>query len=88
VKRESYRKNGPFYVARQGFSDQQFLLKASRFRQPFYREIRPDASHYPRGDVFEKRLFCAMKNRGWERLIYSKGSYTHANFPDAFPWIG
>ncbi len=79
VAKESigYRKR--FYVSDSGFSDQQFLIRRSDFLSSIYREIRPDASHYPRGDVFEKRIFCAMKNRGWLRLTYAKGSYTHEN---------
>lgn len=80
AKNESYRKKGPFYVARQGFSDQLFLVKKETFRQPIYGEIRDDSAHFPRGDVFEKRVFSYMKNRGWERIIFRRGSYTHENF--------
>jgi len=80
VKRESYRKTGSFYVAKEGFSDQIFLVKKEIFCQPIYGEIRADSSHFPRGDVFEKRVFSYMKNRGWERIIYRGGSYLHENF--------
>ncbi len=80
AKRESSHKDGAFYVAPQGFSDQIFLLKKKTFLEPIYSEIRSDSAHFPRGDVFEKRVFSAMKNRGWQRLIYRKGSYTHENF--------
>jgi hypothetical protein len=79
AKRESYRKKGSFYLAKQGFSDQLFLVKKEVFRNPIYGEIRSDADHYPRGDVFEKRVFSYMKNRGWERITYRHGSYTHEN---------
>lgn len=79
AKKESYRTTWNFYVASQGFSDQMFLVKRSDFAAPIYGEIRPDASHYPRGDVFEKRLFSFMKNRGWERITFRRGSYTHEN---------
>lgn len=77
ARRESVRSYKGFYVAAQGFSDQLFLVKRSDFRAPIYREIREDASHFPRGDVFEKRVFSMMKNHGWLRLIYAKGSYIH-----------
>jgi len=80
ARKESYRRGWNFYFAKEGFSDQMFLVKTEDFRQPIYGEIRPDSSHFPRGDVFEKRAFSAMKTRGWERLICARGSYTHENF--------
>ncbi|MES2273309.1 MAG: hypothetical protein V4487_03875, partial [Chlamydiota bacterium] len=61
AKRESYKREPFFYVAKQGFSDQLFLVKRKTFCQPIYGEIRPDSGHYPRGDVFEKRVFSFMK---------------------------
>jgi len=79
AKRESYNRGWNFFAARQGFSDQLFLVKRSDFRQPIYGEIRVDSAHYPRGDVFEKRVFSYMKNRGWERITYRWGSYNHEN---------
>jgi hypothetical protein len=79
VKRESYRKSWNFFYAKQGFSDQQFLVKRSVFRQPVYGEIRADSGHYPRGDVFEKRVFSFLKNRNFERMIFRRGSYIHEN---------
>lgn len=80
AKRESFRRSGSFFVAREGFSDQMFLVRTKEFRRPIYGEIRMDAGHYPRGDVFEKRCFSYMKNRGLLRLTYRHGSYTHENF--------
>src|SRR5690606_32625988 len=68
AKRESCRSTWNFYVANEGFSDQMFLVKTADFKQPIYGEIRSDGAHYPRGDVFEKRIFSYMKNRGWERI--------------------
>ncbi len=79
AKKESYKREGDFFAARQGFSDQLFLVKRSDFRQAIYGEIRVDSAHYPRGDVFEKRVFSYMKNRGWERITYRHGSYIHEN---------
>lgn len=79
AKREAYRTTWNFYVAKQGFSDQMFLVKKDVFRKPVYGEIRPDSAHYPRGDVFEKRVFSYMKNRGWERITFRHGSYIHEN---------
>ncbi len=80
ARRESSGKRRGFYVAKQGFSDQLFLVKREVFRAPIYGEIREDSSHFPRGDVFEKRVFSYMKNRGWERITFKGGSYTHENF--------
>ena len=80
ARKESYKREWRFFLAKEGFSDQMFLVKTNDFRQPIYGEIRSDSSHYPRGDVWEKRAYSAMKNRGWERLIYARGSYTHENF--------
>jgi hypothetical protein len=79
AKRESYRKSWNFYYAKEGFSDQQFLVKRDFFRKPIYGEIREDSLHYPRGDVFEKRVFSFLKNRKFERIIFRRGSYTHKN---------
>ncbi|HSX14267.1 MAG TPA: hypothetical protein VLE96_07620 [Chlamydiales bacterium] len=79
VKQESYRKSWNFFYAKEGFSDQQFLVRKSTFQAPIYKEIREDSHHYPRGDVFEKRVFSFLKNRHYERIICRKGSYTHEN---------
>jgi len=79
AKFESFRKSWNFYVAKKGFSDQMFLVRRSDFRAPIYHEIHPDGVHYPRGDVFEKRVFSYMLNRGWERITFRRGSYTHEN---------
>ena len=79
AKKESYRTTWNFYIAKQGFSDQMFLVRRADFIQPIYNEIRSDASHFPWGDIFEKRVFSAMKNRDWKRIIYRHGSYTHEN---------
>ncbi len=80
AKRESIRRKRGFFVSDRGFSDQLFLVRRSDFLQSIYREIREDSAHFPRGDVFEKRVFSAMRNRGWLRLTYGAGSYTHENF--------
>lgn len=80
VKKESYQKRRGFYFAKSGFSDQQFLVRKETFRNPIYGTIHPESGHYPRGEVFERRAYSAMRERGWERLIASHGSYTHENF--------
>lgn len=79
AKREAFAKKNGFYLSEKGFSDQLFLIRRADFCAPIYSEIREDAAHFPRGDVFEKRVFSAMRNRGWLRLTYAKGSYTHEN---------
>lgn len=80
AKRESYRTKKSFFISESGFSDQQFLVKREDFRAPIYSEIREDSHHYPRGDVFEKRVFSFMKNHKWKRIIYRHGSYIHESF--------
>jgi hypothetical protein len=80
VAKESYKKKGSFFIAKEGFSDQLFLVKTNDFKKRIYNEIRGDSSHFPRGDVFERRVFSFMKNHKWKRIIYSKGSYTHESF--------
>lgn len=79
VKRESYKKTWNFFFAKEGFSDQQFLVRKDVFCKPIYSDIRSDSHHYPRGDVFEKRVFSFLKNHGYERLIARAGSYIHQN---------
>jgi len=77
---EAYKKEWNFYHAKQGFSDQMFLVKVKDFRQPMYGELCTDSVYFPRGNPWEKRAFSGMKIRGWERLIYRRGSYTHENW--------
>ena len=80
AKRESYKKEWNFFVAKQGFSDQLFLVRTADFRQSIYGEIRSDSGHYPRGAVWEKRVFSYLKNQNLERITYRHGSYIHENF--------
>ncbi len=77
AKKESSYSTWNFYVAEQGFSDQMFLVRIEDFRCPIYGVVRGDAAHYPRGDVFEARVFSHMKNSGWKRATYRWGSYIH-----------
>ncbi len=79
AKKESYRRSWNFFHAKEGFSDQQFLIKRDVFRKPIYGDIREDSAHFPRGDVFEKRVFSFLKNHGFKRIIFRGGSYTHEN---------
>jgi hypothetical protein len=79
ARRESYRGTWNFLLSGSGFSDQMFLVKTEDFRAPIYGEVREDGNHFPRGDVWEKRVFSYMKNHGWERVICRRGSYTHEN---------
>ncbi|MEI6243126.1 MAG: hypothetical protein WCP39_06965 [Chlamydiota bacterium] len=79
AKKESFKEEKDFYVSKDGFSDQFFLVKRKDFRQPIYSEIRADASHFPRGDVFEKRVYSYMKNHRWHRITFKRASYIHEN---------
>jgi len=80
AKKESYKTKKDFFVSKRGFSDQCFLVKKEDFRKPIYNSIHKDSHHFPRGDVFEKRVFSHMLNNGWKRITYSQGSYIHENF--------
>lgn len=80
AKNESYKTKKDFFISNRGFSDQFFLVKTEDFRQPIYHSIHKDSHHFPRGDVFEKRVFSYMLDHGWKRITYSQGSYTHENF--------
>jgi hypothetical protein len=80
AKKQSFRMDGEFFVSKSGFSDQMFLVFAKDFQQPIYGEIRKDADHFPRGDVFEKRVYSFMKNHGWQRITHRLGSYVHKSF--------
>lgn len=77
ARRESYRSSLYFYHSLSGFSDQMFFVRTEDFQGPIYGEIREDGAHFPRGDVWEKRTFSYMKNRGWERITFRGGSYIH-----------
>lgn len=79
AKKESFRRTKGFYVSSSGFSDQMFLVRRSDFFAPIYGETRDDGWHFPRGDIFEMRVFSWMKNHDWLRLTYAKSSYIHEN---------
>ena len=81
AKNQSYKRDRNFFFSKEGFSDQMFLIKTKDFKQPVYQEIRTDAEHFPRGDVFEKRVFSYLKNHGFERIIFRKGFYEHKDTP-------
>ena len=76
AKKESYKKDKDFFYSKDGFSDQQFLVKVHNFKRPIYNEIRNDRL-FPRGDVFEKRVYSFMKNHKLKRITYRRGSYIH-----------
>lgn len=79
AKKEASQRTWNFYLSKQGFSDQMFLVRKKDFCAPIFNEMREDARHYPRGDVWEARVFSYMKNREWERITFRRGSYTHEN---------
>lgn len=79
AKKEALKKKREFFISEK-FSDQLFLVQKEDFRAPIYNEIREDSHHYPKGDVFEKRVFSFMKNHGWKRMTYRNGSYIHKSF--------
>lgn len=79
AKKEAYRKSRHFFFSKKGFSDQMFLVKREDFQKPIYSEIREDSQHFPRGDVFEKRVYSYLLNRGFERITFRRGSYIHTN---------
>ena len=80
VKQAAFKKEKGFFVSENGFSDQQFLVRSKDFQKPIFHEIRDDSHHFPWGDTFEKRVFSFMKNHGWKRITYGRGSYLHRSF--------
>jgi hypothetical protein len=80
AKRESYGEDENFYLA-QGFSDQNYLIKVSDFKNKIYNEINPISQRYPvyGGELFEKRVDSYMRNNGLYRIIFKHGSYLHKN---------
>lgn len=80
AQRESYKIRKDFLISKKGFSDQLFLIRRKDFQKPIYSLVTEEGSHFPRGDVFEKRVFCHMLKLGWKRITYTKGGYTHQNF--------
>ena len=66
-----------FYCTPLRFSDHLFFAKCSDLYAPIYNEPREDVTNYPWGDTFEMRTFSAMKNRGWQEIIYTAGEYEH-----------
>ncbi len=77
AKKESLQKKRGFWVSKEGFSDQMFLVKTEDFQKPIYSEVGECTKKFPRGEVFEKRVYIHLKNQGYKRLIFSKGSYYH-----------
>ena len=77
AKKESYKKKKKFYVSNDGFSDQMFLIKVKNFQKPIYNFSFDGDKKFPRGEVFEKRVYSYMKTFDFDRLTYRFGSYTH-----------
>lgn len=73
----------PEFLLAYGFSDQCYLVEASRFRQPIYHEYHPFSDRYPRygGELFEKRVDSYMRNKGYQRLLAKNAVYLHRNYP-------
>ncbi len=80
VKNETIDSDDNFWITT-GFSDQQFLIKTAMFQNDIYRETCHHAEHFPAygGELFEKRVYCWMRNHDYHRLTYQSGSYIHHN---------
>ena len=79
---ESFDRIGDFCLG-YGFSDQCFLIEADNFKKNIYNEKNPLSERYPAyGDGgFEKRIDSFVRNKGYLRITYMKGSYIHNDFP-------
>lgn len=78
---ESVYQTKDFYVGN-GFSDQCFLVRKEDFHQDIYKEYHPDGEKYPvyGGDLFEKRVYCWMRNHNFLRATYKHSYYLHKNW--------
>jgi hypothetical protein len=77
VKDESYSLTKNFYVSDMGFSDQMFLAKTELLKKSIYNNVFETDVNFPRGSVFEKRVYCFMKKQQLDRITYRLGSYIH-----------
>lgn len=77
AKEEASFATPNYFLSKKGFSDQLFLIERESFNRPIY-SCLCSADQFPRGEVFEKRVFCHMQKEGWLRATYKKGSYIHA----------
>jgi hypothetical protein len=79
---ESFDKIDDFCIG-YGFSDQCFLIETDNFKKNIYNEKNPLSERYPlyADGSFEKRIDSFMRNKGYLRITYMKGSYIHNDFP-------
>ena len=80
-KIESVYETEDFYIG-SGFSDQCFLIRRDDFHGDIYKEFHPDGEKYPvyGGDLFEKRVYCWMRNHQFLRATYKHSCYLHKNW--------
>ena len=85
AKAESVEETEDYFLGC-GFSDQNYLVRTADFRQPIYSESHPDGLRYPPygGELFEKRVFCWLRNHGHLRATYKHGSYLHEEAEPSF----
>jgi hypothetical protein len=79
VEREALFKSGEYFVGH-GFSDQCFLVDASRLAKDVYGFSHPSGDRYPlsqMGEVFEQRVDAYMRHAGLLRLTDPRVSYLH-----------
>jgi hypothetical protein len=81
--KESFKEDNDWYYSEGGFSDQCYLVKASRFTGTIYTETHPDSARYPEygGELFEKRIDAYMRNKSLWRITSKHVSYEHENVP-------
>lgn len=82
ARKESFREDDKWFYG-YGFSDQCYLIEASRFRDKIYNEYNCASERYLKygGDLFEKRVDSFMRNRELIRITSKKISYIHKNYP-------
>jgi hypothetical protein len=84
AREESFDSTGNFFVG-YGFSDQCYLVKAARLKQPIYNEKNIVSNRFPKygGELFEKRIDSYMQNHRLVRITSKEVSYIHQNFPSS-----
>jgi hypothetical protein len=91
---ESIEQTADFFKSI-AFSDQNYLIRVSDFRQRIYGYSHPNSARYPDygGELYEKRVDSWLQCQGHLRATYKHASYLHQNNPPttkqrikAFAW--
>lgn len=76
---EHYSEIDNFYLSKQSFSDQNYMIRRNDFLNPEIIKYK-STKFFPHGDTFEMRVFGYMQNNNKIRCIHKIGKYEHKNF--------